>query len=196
MKRSQQTRRRLDDRGAGAVEFAFFSTMVVGLLVGGIDVVNYARARLKLDEVSNVTASLVSTYQQLYANDFPTLFQVAQQTAGGLDVTKSYGATIITGITNSNGTPVVAWRQRKSDNTALVSALGAVGSAPSNLPDGYVVPVGSSLVAVEVFGSVQPWVLRRLLGYTATGGLSTLGSITLFQPRSALLSQVNSGSRP
>ena len=201
MNRSQAHRRRLGSRGTSSIEFTLFAGVGVGILLCGIDFVNYARARLKLDEASNGTASLVSGYQQLYAGDFAGFFAAAQATVDGftpnLDVTKTGGDTIITGIVNQNGTTKIAWQQPA--NALFASALGGVGATPTNLPDNYQLPSGSSLVAVEVYANVKPWILSKSFMDWFSGGYvnqATLGSIALFQPRSALLSQVNGGPRP
>ena len=195
MNNSQATSRRLGSRGTSAAETALFAAVLGGVALCGVDIVNYARTRLKLDEATNNVASLVSGYQQLYLDDFQTFYQLAQQSAGSTNVTGPAtlgpGATILTGITNTNGTSMVAWRQQ-SGGTASSSSIGAVGTA-AKLPDNYVVPLNSSVVAVEVIGAVSPWVLSK--GWMGTSGPSTLSSITIFQPRAALLSQITSGSR-
>jgi len=180
--------------------------MGLGLL--GSDVTSYARTRLRIDQVSGSLANNVSTYQQLYASDITDLYTLGQQTAGDIDVTHvagspkptppggtyTGGATVITGITNPNGTTLIAWRQWTGDSSFMTSGLGldlgTVGGAPT-LPDGYAVPAGSSVVAVELFSNVKPWVLSMM-----STSSTVLRSTTLFQPRAALLSQITPGNRP
>lgn len=189
---------RLGSRGSSSIEFVLLSLVAVPILLCGIDLVNYARARLTLDEVSNSLASIIAGYKELYVGDFPPLYQVSKETAGSLDVTQSNGLTVFTGITNPKGTPVVAWRQHvgslKSGDPNDGSSLGPLNGVPTNMPDNYVVPLGSSVIAVEVFSSVHPWVLSELL--LKTKGQPILGSITILQPRSALLSLVSPEKRP
>lgn len=182
------------------MEFVFFSMLIVPVLLCGTDLISYARNRLTLDKVSNSLASLITGYKDLYDGDFPTLYQVSQQTAGSLDVTQNNGLTIFTGITNPNGTPVVAWRRHLGNLMSGAinegSSLGQLYGAPINMPDNYVVPLGNSVVAVEVFSSMQSWtwvLTNQILGKS---GQPTLTSLTILQPRSALLSQVSSESRP
>ncbi len=205
MNHSQTTRRRLDSRGVTTIEFAIVALAIVGMVLCGADIVNYARVRLKLDEASNSVASFVSGYHELYSADFPTFYQMSQQTVGsidvtglnvvtGLDVTPSTGATIITGITNSSGVPTVAWQQQKGNSTFKSSIGGAVGAAATNIPDNYVVPKGSSVIAVEVFGTVSVWVLSK--SWVGTSGPSVLSSLVLLQTRAAPLSTITQGNRP
>ena len=193
MNHSRASRRHLGNKGTSTVEFAAFVTAGIMLMLCGADLVVYLRARLRVDQVSSNLAAYVTTYQQLYDSDFPNLYTLSQQTAGTVDVTGTNGATVFTGITNPNGTPTIAWRQQKG-NSGFTSSIGAVGGAPQNLPDSYVVPAGSSVIAVEVFSSVHPWIYS--VGIMGTSGPATLQSITLFQPRAALLSQITPGNRP
>lgn len=202
-----RTSRRLGDQGVSSIEFALSAMVLVGLLVCATDLVNYLRTRLRVDQVSSGMASSITNYQQLYAGDFNDLFNLAQQTAGDIDVTHVAGAarpappggvypggaTVFTGIANPNGTPVVAWRQRIGDSS-YNSDFGAVGSAPQKLPDSYVVPAGSSVIAVEVFTSVRPWVVS--FGGAGVAGPTIVQSAALFQPRAALLTQITGGNRP
>lgn len=203
MNRSPFFRRRFGNHGSGSLEFALFSGLVVTVLLCGMDLVKYARNRLTLDEVSNSLASLITGYKDLYDSDFPTLYDVSQQTAGRLDVTLDTGLTIFTGITNPNGTPVVAWRRHRGTlnrgypyNLNEGSSLGPLYGSPTNMPDNYVVPNGSSVVAVEVFSSVQSWTWTLTKEVLGNGSQPTLGSLTMLQPRSALLSQVSLENRP
>ena len=180
-------------RASATIELAAFALFTILLVLLGTDIVNYMRSKLLLDQVAGTTASLVSKYQQIYESDFATLFAASQQFAGGVNVSGNDGATVITGFINSGGSPVVAWR-RQAGNGAFSSSFGVVGNAPTNLPDGYGISAGSSVIAVEVFTSIHPWVLsEQLLGSI---GNPTLRSVALFQPRAAPLSIINAGTRP
>lgn len=193
MNHSRASRRQLGEKGNSTIEFALFVMAGLALMLGGADLVNYMRARMQLDQVSSNLAANITTYKQLYAGDFPGLYTLAQQTAGAIDVTSTNGATVFTGITNPNGTPTIAWRQQ-TGNASYTSALGGVGGTPQNLPDSYAIPAGSSVIAVEVFSAIHPWIYN--VGFTKTPGPATLTSISLFQPRAALLSQITAGNRP
>lgn len=184
---------RAADSGTATLEFALFALVAVWLLLAGTDMVSYMRSRLRVDEVSTSLARLVTGYQQLYAGDFPGLFQAGQVMAGAVQVGGSDGATIITGLVNLSGAPVVAWRQQ-SGNAGFTSAFGPVGGVPVNLPDDYALPAGSSIVAVEVFSSIHPWVLGESV--MGSQGSPTLRGAALYQPRASLLSQVTPGARP
>ena len=190
MSRSRPGRRGLDERGAITIEVAAFTLAGSFFLLAGTDMSLHLRNKLRLDQVSGGMASYVTAQARLYKGDFPLFFEAAQHMAGTVPVTGEGGAVIITGIANLSGTPTVAWRER-TGNPMITSSLGAVGGPPGILPGGYVLPVGSSLVAVEAFTQVQPW----LLSVNTLGG-PTLRSISLFQPRGTTLSQVSAEGRP
>ncbi len=197
MNHSRASRRQLGEKGSSTIEFALFVTAGMVLMLCGADLVTYMRARMQLDQTSSNLAANITINKQLYVGDFPGLYTLAQQTAGAIDVTNTNGATVFTGITNPNGTPVIAWRQWTGNDSFMTPLLGldlgAVGGAPT-LPDSYAVPAGSSVIAVEVFSTVHPWIYS--LGFMGTPGSTTLKSISLFQPRAALLSQITAGNRP
>ena len=181
---------RPDERGAITLEIAAFTLAGLMFLLAGADVAFYLRNKLRLDQVSSGMASYVTAQSRLYKGDFPLFFDAAQHMAGNVRVTGEGGAVIITGVVNLSGTPTIAW-QESTNNPTIASSLGKVGETPRSLPDNYVLPAGSSVVAVEAFSHVRTW----LLDVNALGG-PTLRSITLFQPRGPMLSQVSSDSRP
>lgn len=184
---------RLGDRAFASIEFAIIASAVVLLMLGGADLTLYLRDKMRLDRVASGLGLVLSGYTELYVNDFPGFFQASKTMAGEyLKVDGKDGATIVTGIVNSAGTPKIAWRQQTAGST-FTSSFGAVGAAPANLPDAYAVPTGQSVIAVEIFGSSSTWVNRMVIG--PLGG-QALRSYALFQPRAALLGTINPGGRP
>jgi len=175
------------------MDFALLAPVLVLLMLATTDLVQFLRIKLRLDEVATAMASLVTQNQNLYASDFPIFFTDAQTMAGAVSVTGDLGATIISGIVNSNGAAIVAWQQKSPGNNTFTSQIGAAGGA-ATLPGQYTLPAGESLVAVEAYTSATVWVLSaRLMGGP---GSTSLRSYAVYQPRSVLLSQINSGQRP
>lgn len=158
------------------------------------DTTNYLRSRMRLDQVSGSIADSVTQYQKLYNDDLAALFQTAQTMAGNVAVSGEKGATIITGISNTNGTPIIVWRKQTPGNVTYNSDFGLVGAAAANLPDHYALPKNSSVVAVEVFSAIHPWVLSKQI--VGGEGSQVLRSVALFQPRAAQLPQLIAENRP
>lgn len=186
--------RRTEDwrRGVATVEFALVLPFILLLMLAGADVTVYLRTAMRVDETATELAVVVTQYSSLYQSDFTALFNAAQTIAGTTPVTGLLGATIISGIVNSNGTQTIAWQQR-SPSARFTSRFGTAGAAP-NLPDNYTLPTGGVLIAVEVATSASPWVFSARL--MPTSSISSIRTYALYQPRLGSLAAVNAGSRP
>lgn len=179
-------------RGIATVEFALVVPFILLLMLAGADLTVYMRTAMRVDETATELAVVVTQYSNLYQSDFTTLFGAAQTIAGTTPVTGLLGATIISGIVNSNGTQTIAWQQR-SPSARFASQFGGVGSVPT-LPNNYKLPTAGVLIAVEVATSASPWVFSARL--MPTSSISSIRTYALFQPRLGSLATVNAGSRP
>lgn len=184
--------------GVAALEFALCLPVLLLLLLAGVDLALLMQARFRLDQTAFGAGSVITQYKDLYESDLAQgncaapLFVAAQRIAASVPVSGAQGATIISGITNPSGVPVIAW-QRRCGSLAAASAFGAEGAVPV-LPDQFVVPRGTSIVAVEVATAMTAWALSsRFMGGP---GASVLSSYSLQQPRTALLSTITAGTRP
>jgi Flp pilus assembly protein TadG len=179
-------------RGLATVEFALVAPFILLLVLAGADVTVYLRTAMRVDETATELAVVVTQYSNLYQGDFSSLFSDAQTIAGNTPVSGLLGATIISGIVNSNGTQTIAWQQI-SPSSRFSSRFGRVGSVP-NLPNGYVLPTGGVLIAVEVATSTSPWVFSARL--MPSSSISSIRTYALYQPRLGSLATVNTGNRP
>jgi Flp pilus assembly protein TadG len=196
MSRFQRTERFFAGRrGVAALEFALVAPFIISLMLVGTDLTIFMRTRMRLDETSTQLALVVTQYSNIYAGDFTGLFNAAQTVAGPTPVTGQFGTTIITGIvTDNNDRQTIAWQQRSSQATFNSLFGTAVGAVPT-LPNTYLMPKNSTLIAVEVFTSASPWVLSAsLMG--GGGPTTSLRSYALFQPRLGTLSAITAGNRP
>ena len=195
MNRSLRTDQSIGSRrGVAALEFALVAPFIILLMLGGTDLTIFMRTKMRIDETAAGIALVVTQYQNLYDSDFTGLFTAAQTVAGATPVTGLLGTTVITGIvTDSNGRQTIAW-QKRSTQATFNSLFGtAIGSAP-NLPNSYLMPKSSTLIAVEVFTSASPWVLSASL--MGGAGTTSLRSYALYQPRLGSLSAITAGTRP
>jgi Flp pilus assembly protein TadG len=176
-----------------ALEFAVVVPVLLLVFLAGADLTLFMRMRMQLDQVTEEVALTVTQYQDLYDSDFTALFNAAQTIAGRMPVTGQFATTIISGIVNSGGRQTIAW-QRRSPSATFTSQFGASAGAAALLPGGYVLPSGTTLIAVEIFTPASPWVLSASL--MGGSGTSSIRSYALFQPRLGSLATVNAGSRP
>lgn len=190
MNRSRRTEQ--DRRGVATIEFALAAPFILLLMLGGADLTVYLRTAMRVDETATEVAQVVTQYDNLYQGDFTALFNDAQTIAGTTPVTGLLGATIISGIVNSNGNQTIAW-QNRSPSATFSSQFGSVGSVPT-LPNNYRLPTGGVLIAVEVATSTSPWVFSARL--MPASSIHSVRSFALFQPRLASLATVTAGNRP
>jgi Flp pilus assembly protein TadG len=181
-------------RGLAALEFAFVAPLIVLLMLGGTDLTIFMRTKMRLDETVTQLALAVTQYNNLYDSDFTGLFNAAQTVAGATAVTGQFGTTLITGIvTDGNDRQTIAWQKRSPNSTGTSQFGTAVGAVPT-LPNNYLMPKNSTLIAVETVTSASPWVLSASL--MGGHGTTSLRSYALFQPRLGSLSTVTAGNRP
>jgi Flp pilus assembly protein TadG len=193
MSRSRPTERAGDRRrGIASIEFALVAPLLALTLLAGTDLALFMRGKMRMDQTVTELAHVVTQYQDLYAGDFAALFDAAQVIAGTMPVTGTFGATIISGIVNTSGRQTVAWQQR-TGAANFASRFGNAGAVPV-MPDSYVVPAGTALIAVEVFTPASTWVFSAAL--MGESSVSSISAFALFQPRLGTLSQIRAGNRP
>jgi Flp pilus assembly protein TadG len=195
MNRSQRTDRSVRTRrGVAAVEFALAAPFIVLLVLAGTDLTIFMRTKMRADETATSVALTVTQYQNLYDSDFTGLFTAAQTVAGATPVTGLLGTTVITGIvTDGNDRQTIAWQKRSTQATSNSLFGTAVGSVP-RLPNSYLMPKNSTLIAVEVFTSASPWILSATL--MGGAGTTSIRTYALYQPRLGSLSTITAGTRP
>ena len=195
MNRSHRTDRSVGTRrGVAAVEFALVAPFIILLILAGTDLTIFMRTKMRIDETATGVALIVTQYQNLYDSDFTGLFTAAQTVAGTTPVTGLLGTTVITGIvTDGNDRQTIAWQKRSTQATSNSLFGTAVGSVP-RLPNSYLMPKNSTLIAVEVFTSASPWILSATL--MGGAGTTSVRTYALYQPRLGSLSTITAGTRP
>ena len=195
MNRSHRTDRSVGTRrGVAAVEFALVAPFIILLILAGTDLTIFMRTKMRIDETATGVALIVTQYQNLYDSDFTGLFTAAQTVAGATPVTGLLGTTVITGIvTDGNDRQTIAWQKRSTQATSNSLFGTAVGSVP-RLPNSYLMPKNSTLIAVEVFTSASPWILSATL--MGGAGTTSVRTYALYQPRLGALSTITAGTRP
>jgi Flp pilus assembly protein TadG len=177
-------------RGVAALEFALVLPVATLLLLGGTDLVFYLTDWFRLERTASETADIVSRADTLSAASFTTpggYFAIADQIAAPLSVSGPNGATIVSAIVNNGTKTTIAWQQSNTANAAYVSKIGRPGGAPV-LPQGYSVPSGQSVIAVEIYSGINPWVLS--LAMMGSAGPPSVYVYSFYRPRAGDLSQL------
>jgi TadE-like protein len=179
-------------RGVAAVEFALLMPVLILLLVGMVDMTRYVSTVLKLERVSTGTADVGTQYNQLRdgmtvvkGDEIGILFLAAEQIAKPLDL-KQYGAVVITCVSDQGNGPKVMW-QRRSGRTDAVSEIGTAGGL--TLPSGFSLRYGNSVLFVEVFYIVHPYLFS--IGWLTPDDKSVdLRSVAVYRPRFGTLTSL------
>ena len=172
-------------RGVAAVEFALLMPVLILLLVGMVDITRYVSTVLKLERVSSGTADVGAQYDKLRdsmtvvnGNEIGMLFLAAEQIGKPLDLLRD-GAVVITCIGDQGSGPAVMW-QRRSGRIDAVSRISS-GSGLS-LPSGFSVRYGDSVLIVEVFYTVHPYLFS--VGWLSPADRSVdIRSVAVYRPR-------------
>jgi len=131
-----------DEHGVAAIEFAFVLPVMLGLLLGGLEITNALQADRKTTAIAASVADLYAQAQSVSNNDRDNIFAaatalIAPFNAGTLKV-------VVSSIIFSGGQTKVAW----SDATANASPR-AVNSVV-NLPPGLLIDSTASVILAEV----------------------------------------------
>jgi hypothetical protein len=189
---SKLGRRVMGSRGVAAVEFALLMPVMILLLVGMVDITRYVSAVLKLERVSSGTADIGAQYEKLRdgmtvvkGDEIGVLFLAAEQIAKPLDLTQ-YGAVVITCVSDQGNGPSVMW-QRRTGRTEAVSQIGTAGGL--KLPQGFSLRYGDSVLFVEVFYTVHPYLFS--IGWLTPDDKSVdLRSVAVYRPRFGTLTSL------
>lgn len=173
-------------RGVAALEFAFTAPLFALLMLATADITFFVRMRLRLDTTARTVGQVVTQYNQLHASDFAAIWQAAQLTAGTVSVSGTFGATIVSGITSSNGKPLISWQQM-TGGPGFGSQFGGIGATPT-LPGNYVPPSGITVIVVELYTTATPWVFAASV--MGGSGTTIVSATTLTQPRIASLASI------
>ena len=190
-------------RGSVALEVALLFPIAVVVLVGFAELYFYVRAVTIIERVTFTMAdtvakriSLVDCTQQNSSAYLGTHLLAAELTAQPLGLA-SQGQVIVSGVTNVNDKPHVAWQRRSTYTLGARSALGGEGAQPT-LPGKLAVSAkagaqADTLIVAEVFYRFQPFAgIRTLLpdlpaeitiertAYSRArlGSLATLGTLS------------------
>ncbi|EWY36617.1 hypothetical protein N825_09860 [Skermanella stibiiresistens SB22] len=183
---------RSDRRGLAALEFAIIAPVVILLLVGMVDMTTYVSAALKVERVASGTADVGTQYDRLRdgmtvvkGDEVGVLFLAANQIALPLDL-PAKGAVLITCVADQGNGPQVMW-QRRSGRAGPTGEIGSSGAA--KLPAGFSLRYGESVLFVEVYYTLHPYVFS--IGWLSdTDKAVDLRRMAVYRPRFGTLTKL------
>lgn len=174
---------RRDGRGTISVELAFAVTVLMGLLMSGIEVTRYVLINQKLERTAATMGDLISRMPELTEGDITSLFAASDQVMTPYDV-QSGGRVIISSIARDGGEPEIIW-QRTYGLAAADSRFGGTGD-PAVLPVGFEVRDSENVITAEVFYTFAPIMMTAVLEpgqlYSSAVFRPRFGSLTAVKP--------------
>jgi hypothetical protein len=174
-------------RGTAAVEFALVAPLLALLALGLADLGLWLRSWSRLNRVSAQVADVLTRRDSLDAATLAAVVAAGQAMAGGIDVTGSSGATIVSAVqgggTGNGSGNTMLWQKRVGSHR-FTSRFGSGGGAVV-LPGQVQLRPGEMVIIAELFTGGGPWVLGpRFFG---GGAPRHIGTHAVYHPRSKLL---------
>ncbi|MET4700266.1 Flp pilus assembly protein TadG [Constrictibacter sp. MBR-5] len=172
----------LGERGVAAVETAIVIPILVILLIGVAEVGSKILTGHKLNTTASRVGDLVTQQQMVTQAGLDDIFAAVEHIAG--ESFDDHGVVIISAVTGTDGSPVVAWQRRGAGTLQEPSHVGAAG-AVAQLPGDFTVADGETVIVVEVIvanGGVVADLMtpHSVIAKTSLhrGRINDLGSIT------------------
>lgn len=169
-------------RGIAALELALVAPVLLTLLLGMTDLVNYYRVQLRMDTAAVQIAQIVSQCKRITTpGDIDQFWAYGQSLMGNqasLTATSPKGTVVVSAVSMVGTATKVRWQSRVG-STAYTSRVGIAGG--NALLTGAMIPAGQTLFVVEANGAAQqPFVLSQAFMASQLGQLT---GMTLFLSR-------------
>ncbi|MEZ5667772.1 MAG: TadE/TadG family type IV pilus assembly protein [Alphaproteobacteria bacterium] len=143
-----------EEDGGILVETAFVMPILLTLLLGSVEVGRYIIVNQKLERAASSVADLVAQSNDTVSlEEIQTLFGIVPHIVSPYDIVDN-GRVIITAVTrgdDESDEPVVAWQiDGLGTLDGVSSVIGGVGDT-ANLPDGFVLPTGETIIVGEAW---------------------------------------------
>lgn len=174
-----------DRRGSLLAEVGVTLSLLVTLTLSGVEIAHYALLHQKMERVAASIGDLVAQAETLTEADITNIFAAAEYVAKPFDIPAN-GRVIVSSIGVSGGTPPQMYWQRTGGGTYVASSqIGTPGSGPFNLPAGFAIVSGDSVIVAEVIFRYTPWIAPGVVSATE------IYHNAFFRPRFGMLNQVN-----
>lgn len=173
-------------RGGGALEFALALPLLLGFVLGGLDIATLVSEVQRTAAAATAAADLAAQIDHftpetninhvVTGKEIAVLALAASEVARPTDIFAD-GTLIVTSIANTGSGAAVAWQYR----WGITSNASQIGAGNTN---GLVIASGEGAVFAEVVRQITPWRFTgRLLGFPAT---LVLRRVAVRRPRLAM----------
>ncbi len=149
------------ENGAILVESAFVFPILIVLLLGSVEIGRYILLHQKLERVSSSVADLVAqSDDDVTLAEVQSLFGIAPHIAAPFDISAN-GLVTITAVTREEDDIArIAWQLSELGDLVQDSDIGTVVGAAANLPEGFVLPEGETVIIGEAWYDYESILLR------------------------------------
>ena len=149
-----------DRRGSVFMELALTIPILVGILVGGVEVGRYLMIHQKLSRLVDSTNDLVAQKRTVSIEDLDDVFEAAEYVLDPFELGPD-GVIIITSVTAApDESPKVDWQYEGAGSGQATSVVGNPGET-ANLPDGFFLEDGENVIIGEIFYDYRPEIFER-----------------------------------
>ncbi len=160
-----------DERGLGALEFAFVLPMLLILVGGTFELSRYILLSTKLQHAATTMGDIATREEILTAATLDDIFSAVQQICQPFDIASS-GRVIVTSLAVSGGAAAVQWRRGGAGSLDAASRVATAADLPADIVAGD----PETVVVTEVFFAYQPWLMSMIPG-------TTLRRVAYYRPR-------------
>ena len=160
MMRGFLKRLKRSQKGVAAIEFAASLPLIFLLLFGVIEVTRFILVAQMVTNVTRTLADLTSQGETMTSDELNALFSAVEFVAKPFDMAND-GKVFVSAVTraDSSSQPEMEW-QACQGSLSATSNIGIPGNLP-NLPTGFTVRPGFTVIAAEAFYDFEPLLFMR-----------------------------------
>lgn len=149
-------------RGSISAEFAISITVIITLLMGGVEFGRYVLVRQKLDRATVTAGDLVARSETMNVDKMNQIFASSKQVMTPYAF-GSEGIVIVSMVFSPDGSnPEVVWQLSGGGTKSASSQVGIAGGS-ATLPTGFLLRAGESVIIAEVFYDYKPMILGTVI---------------------------------
>ena len=180
---------RKNREGTILVETAMAMPILVLILTGGFEVTRFVLLHQKLDRAASSMGDLISQAPSLTESQITQIFGAMQYVLSPFDNSANQLVVVTSIGRNGNNPPHINWQRTGAGtlNVDLTTAGIGTGTQTPNLPAGFTVDAGDTVIVAEVFYNYAPFL------FPGTTFASTFYHRSFSRPRLAPLDTVQPG---
>ncbi len=179
-----ERRRRGARAGTAALEFALHLPVALVLFLATFEAVTYLRTWYRIEQAAASAASAASRIEVLNRDAVAGVFEAARTVAAphaawsARSGPSARARTVVSVVTNRANANAIAWTCSRGDANLTPSVAGL-----TELPAGFAVPPGQSVLVVEIINTTSPWRLLSDASLFGTTGPSPMRAHAIVRSR-------------